>query len=281
MSNPYQAVIRQPSLRINIPLARVLLWSATLFVAAAGFLLVRWGSGVPMAMGNLASGLSPSRFIAQINSAAASARIAKSFFRRDAGTRPFSESQRSLPDEALVAGVNSLLRSRKFRLTLSGTAAFWGRSFLPDRTARSYSRSMSLSDATLAAKATHGYVSAATALVYGYGLHNGDAGASRDGLMTGVFNNRWYLAMPVYALALRNGFGRMGNDAHLFSEAVGATLIDWGATELLTYLHGQDDREPSHWRIFTVYTPAGLVGRNRGAFATGLGEMGLGVSYSW
>jgi len=40
-------------------------------------------------------------------------------------------------------------------------------------------------------------------------------------LPTGIseyYNNRWEVALPVYSLALMDGFGRMGNDAHWFSE---------------------------------------------------------------
>jgi hypothetical protein len=28
------------------------------------------------------------------------------------------------------------------------------------------------------------------------------------------YDNRWYVAVPIYSLALLDGFGRMGHDAH-------------------------------------------------------------------
>ena len=55
------------------------------------------------------------------------------------------------------------------------------------------------------------------------------------GLAAGVseyFDNRWYVSLPVYSLALLDGFGRMGHDAHWFSDVVGAALLGAGTTEL-------------------------------------------------
>jgi membrane-associated phospholipid phosphatase len=51
------------------------------------------------------------------------------------------------------------------------------------------------------------------------------------------FNNEWYVATPVYSLAFLDGFGRMGHDAHWFSDVVGSALLGAGTTELLLYLH--------------------------------------------
>jgi membrane-associated phospholipid phosphatase len=51
------------------------------------------------------------------------------------------------------------------------------------------------------------------------------------GLAAGIsesFDNAWYVAAPVYSLALLDGFGRMGNDAHWFSDVVAAGLLGWG-----------------------------------------------------
>jgi len=32
------------------------------------------------------------------------------------------------------------------------------------------------------------------------------------------YDNRWYMAAPIYSLALLDGFSRMGNSAHWFSD---------------------------------------------------------------
>jgi membrane-associated phospholipid phosphatase len=73
------------------------------------------------------------------------------------------------------------------------------------------------------------------------------------GLAAGVseyFENRWYVAAPVYSLALVDGFGRMGHDAHWFSDVVGAAFLGAGTTELLLYLHRQHEQQPGRWRLF-------------------------------
>ena len=54
-----------------------------------------------------------------------------------------------------------------------------------------------------------------------------------------TFDNAWYVAVPAYSLALLDGFGRMGHDAHWFSDVVGTGLLGWGTTELFQYLHRQ------------------------------------------
>jgi membrane-associated phospholipid phosphatase len=51
------------------------------------------------------------------------------------------------------------------------------------------------------------------------------------GLACGIseyYHNVWYVSAPVYSLALLDGFGRMGNDAHWFSDVVGAALLGSG-----------------------------------------------------
>lgn len=73
------------------------------------------------------------------------------------------------------------------------------------------------------------------------------------GLAAGVseyFDNRWYVAAPIYSLAMLDGFGRMGHDAHWFSDVVGAALLGAGTTELFLYLHRQHEQEPGRWRVF-------------------------------
>ena len=39
------------------------------------------------------------------------------------------------------------------------------------------------------------------------------------------FENRWYVAISIYSLALVDGFGRMGHDAHWFSDVVGSGVL--------------------------------------------------------
>ena len=88
------------------------------------------------------------------------------------------------------------------------------------------------------------------------------------------FDNRWYVAIPAYSLATLDGFGRMGHDAHWFSDVVGAAILGVGTTELLLYLHKQHSTQLDRWRLF----PA-----NSGTPGKGGGEtpMGLGISYNW
>lgn len=87
-----------------------------------------------------------------------------------------------------------------------------------------------------------------------------------------AFDNKWYVAGPVYSLALADGFGRMGHDKHWFSDVAGAAILGWGTTELLLYLHRQHDTENDRWRIFAATPPAGP------GTASGTG---IGLSYTW
>jgi membrane-associated phospholipid phosphatase len=59
-------------------------------------------------------------------------------------------------------------------------------------------------------------------------FHGGQSFVSGDvtpmfALAAGVseyYDNEWYIAAPVYSLALLDGFGRMGHDAHWFSDVI-------------------------------------------------------------
>lgn len=78
------------------------------------------------------------------------------------------------------------------------------------------------------------------------------------------FENRWYVAAPIYSLALVDGFGRIGHDAHWFSDVVGAAFLGAGTTELFLYLHRQHEQQPGRWRFFPdavspAATPDGQV----------------------
>ena len=86
------------------------------------------------------------------------------------------------------------------------------------------------------------------------------------------FDNRWYVAIPAYSLALADGFGRMGHDSHWFSDIAGAAILGVGTTELLLYLHREHSTQLDRWRVFPV---SGSPGRG------GETPAGLGISYNW
>lgn len=94
-------------------------------------------------------------------------------------------------------------------------------------------------------------------------FHGGQSFVSGDvtpmfALAAGVseyYHNRWYVSVPVYSLALLDGFGRMGHDEHWFSDVIGAALLGAGTTELFLYLHRYHAEHPSRFRIFPVATP--------------------------
>jgi len=99
------------------------------------------------------------------------------------------------------------------------------------------------------------------------------------GLAAGIsesFNNEWYVAAPAYSLALLDGFGRMGHDAHWFSDVVVAGLLGWGTTELFLYLHHEHENELGRWRIFPVTPAPSDASGKMAALPTG-----VGVEYRW
>jgi len=69
--------------------------------------------------------------------------------------------------------------------------------------------------------------------------------------------NRWYVAIPAYSLAMTVGLGRMGHDAHWFSDVVGAAIVGSGITEVLIHWHRQHQADPGRFRIFPVMSPHG------------------------
>lgn len=89
------------------------------------------------------------------------------------------------------------------------------------------------------------------------------------------FDNRWYVAVPAYSLAMVDGFGRMGHDAHWLSDVVGAALVGAGTTELLFYLHKMHAEDPSRFRIFPVANPPANA-HSQISMATG-----VGVEFNW
>jgi membrane-associated phospholipid phosphatase len=78
--------------------------------------------------------------------------------------------------------------------------------------------------------------------------------------VSAYFDDRWYALVPEYTAAFAVGFGRIGNDAHWFSDIIGAGLVGVGTTELLRYMHRQHAADPSRFRVFPVVGPgtAGL-----------------------
>lgn len=86
------------------------------------------------------------------------------------------------------------------------------------------------------------------------------------------FENRWYVALPAYSLAMLDGFGRMGHDSHWLSDIAGSALLGIGTTELLLYMHRRHSTELDRWRLFPV---SGSPGRG------GSTPSGLGISYYW
>ncbi len=90
------------------------------------------------------------------------------------------------------------------------------------------------------------------------------------------YDNRWYVAAPIYSLALLDGFGRMGHNAHWFSDIAGAALLGVGTTELFIYLHRRHEAEPNRFRIFAIAAP-GLGPRT----PMGGAPTGVAFAYSW
>jgi membrane-associated phospholipid phosphatase len=115
-------------------------------------------------------------------------------------------------------------------------------------------------------------------------FHGGQSFVSGDvtpmfALAAGVseyYDNAWYVSVPIYSLALLDGFGRMGHDAHWFSDVVGAALLGVGTTELFLYLHREHEKHPERFRIFPIAAPASP--RSRSQTAT---PVGLAVAFSW
>jgi membrane-associated phospholipid phosphatase len=100
------------------------------------------------------------------------------------------------------------------------------------------------------------------------------------GLAAGVsayFGNDWRVAVPVYSLALLDGFGRMGHDAHWFSDVIGAALLGIGTTELFLWLHKRHELNPKRFKIFAEAPPPGPTAHG----ARDAMPAGLGVSYNW
>lgn len=73
------------------------------------------------------------------------------------------------------------------------------------------------------------------------------------------FDNRWWVAVPAYGLALMVGIGRMGRDAHWASDILGSALLGAGTTELLFYLHRKREG-PSSLIVMPMITDGRVAG---------------------
>jgi hypothetical protein len=113
-------------------------------------------------------------------------------------------------------------------------------------------------------------------------FHGGQSFTSGDvtpmfALACGVseyYDNRWYVAIPAYSLALLDGFGRMGHDAHWFSDVVGAAVLGVATTELFIYRQRKHDENPNSFKVFAVSAP--VVNASMSGAPTG-----LGIAFSW
>jgi membrane-associated phospholipid phosphatase len=122
-------------------------------------------------------------------------------------------------------------------------------------------------------------------------FHGGQSFVSGDvtpmfALAAGVseyYDNEWYVAAPVYSLALLDGFGRMGHNAHWFSDVIGAALLGTGTTELFLWLHKRHDEEPGRWRIFAMSADDAIANHDQSSIGVNNNQLsiGVGVAYNW
>lgn len=88
------------------------------------------------------------------------------------------------------------------------------------------------------------------------------------------FNNAWYASVPIYAVALTDGFGRMGYSAHWFSDVIGAAMLGALTTELFVHLHAQHALESGRWQLISSAPPSTPLD----PYPMG---MGVGLAYNW
>jgi membrane-associated phospholipid phosphatase len=113
----------------------------------------------------------------------------------------------------------------------------------------------------------------------------GDSFTSVDTIITAsiatglseYFDHKWYIAAPLYALVLVEGFTRVGNMQQWFSDAVMGAVLGWGTTELLLWLHEEHESEPGRFRIWPITPPSAAAGGNLHRAV----PEGIAVAYSW
>lgn len=191
---------------------------------------------------------------------------------------------------SMSSGDADLLQNISYGGVSAGTALLYGYGlWYGDSRARHYAVNAGegagiASLLALALKAAFGRLRPSQTSSHTAFFHGGKSFVSGDvtpmfALAAGVseyFHNEWYAAGPVYSLALLDGFGRMGHDAHWFSDVVGAALLGVATTELFIWLHNRHDEEPGRWRIFSM-SEAGPRLAGDQAFTS----VGLGVAYNW
>jgi membrane-associated phospholipid phosphatase len=96
--------------------------------------------------------------------------------------------------------------------------------------------------------------------------------------LSDYFDNEWYAALPIYSLALLDGFGRMGNNAHWFSDVIGAALLGTLTTQLFVYLHHEHAEQSGRFELFPETAPAPI--NSRGQVMAPV-PTGVGIGIQW
>lgn len=90
------------------------------------------------------------------------------------------------------------------------------------------------------------------------------------------YQDRWYVAIPLYSLVLLEGFTLVGNNSQWFSDVIGGALLGWTTAQALLWLHRRQALKPDRWRIFPISAPSTPASKVSNA-----PSVGLAVAYSW
>ncbi len=60
--------------------------------------------------------------------------------------------------------------------------------------------------------------------------------------LSAYWGDRWYVSVVAYSFALMVGLGRMGRNAHWFSDVMGAMMLGYFTLRLFLWMHGFRDR---------------------------------------
>ncbi len=99
-------------------------------------------------------------------------------------------------------------------------------------------------------------------------------------MATGVseyYDNEWYVAVPIYSLALLEGFTRMGDNQQWFSDVVAGGLLGWATAEAMIWLHKRHAAELGRWRIVPLPPPP-VPARGNASLTP---SVGLSIACSW